>query len=50
MQKQEKQITKEENICANCIHKDYCFGAFKKKEYCGNYTERMENEENIRNY
>ena len=46
-------VTEDENhmrICAFCIHRSYCFVAGKKKEYCGNYTERMENEENIRNY
>ena len=46
-------VTEEKDhmcMCDYCIHKYYCFVAFKKKEYCGNYTERMENEENIRNY
>ena len=46
-------VTEEKDhmcMCDYCIHKYYCFVAGKKKEYCGNYTERMENEENIRNY
>ena len=30
-------------MCDYCIHKYYCFVAGKKKEYCGNYTERRKN-------
>ena len=36
-------VTEDKNhmeICDHCIHRHYCFVAGKKKEYCGNYTER----------
>ena len=39
-------VTEDKNhigMCDYCIHKDYCFVAGKKKEYCGNYTERRKN-------
>lgn len=33
-------VTEEkDHMCEYCIHKNYCFVAFKKKEYCGNCTQ-----------
>ena len=39
-------VTEDKNhigMCDYCIHRPYCFVAGKKKEYCGNYTERRKN-------
>lgn len=27
-------------MCASCIHEDYCFGAHKKDHWCGNHIDK----------
>lgn len=37
MHRPERRVMDPEEMCGNCIHVNYCIGAYRKDHWCGNH-------------